>query len=430
LAASGKITPRLPAANPLRSTMSFDNPVAETGRGGPLHPGRVLLHPLVYLREGEDITVGRPDTDVYCVLPPDGAALLRKLGDGSDPEEAALWYAETYGETVDIDEFLGAMDELGYVRHEDVVMTDQPPLRWQRLGRALFSRWAFCLYTALVGASVVVMFSAPALAPHYRNIFFSRYLTVIELTMFLGQLPLLLLHEAFHALAGRTVGLRSSLGVGRRLHFIVFETTMDGLVAIPRRQRLLPMLAGMVADALVIALFTLIAAAMRRPDGSLPLVAGALLGLAFGTVLRLVWQFYFYLQTDLYYVVVTVLGCVDLHKTAKQMLANRMHRILRRPQRCVDESTWHPRDRAVARWYSWLLLVGYSISIGVVLWAAIPATVLVFVRLSEQFGSHTGSPGFLDAVILLALNVGQAVIVAAIIIRDRRRHRTYGHVIA
>ncbi|MGY2063407.1 hypothetical protein ACW9HQ_51655, partial [Nocardia gipuzkoensis] len=177
---------------------------------------------------------------------------------------------------------------------------------------------------------------------------------LIALTLFLGQFPLLLLHEGFHGLAGRRLGLRTRLRISNRLYFVVLETRMDGLVVKPRRQRYLPMLAGMLADALAISILTLLAALGLRADGTVAPAAAVCLALAFATSLRLAWQFFFHLRTDLYYVAIVVLGCQDLHAAARMILANRLRRLIGR--RVADESSLHPRDRAVGRWYSWLLL--------------------------------------------------------------------------
>jgi hypothetical protein len=42
----------------------------------------------------------------------DGAALLKQLEAGYMPNDAACWYADEYGETVDIAEFLEVLEEL------------------------------------------------------------------------------------------------------------------------------------------------------------------------------------------------------------------------------------------------------------------------------------------------------------------------------
>ena len=64
------------------------------------------LHPLTYLEEGDEVTVGRADINSFGLFPVDGAALLRQLEAGSTPSEAARWYSAEYGEQVDISEFL------------------------------------------------------------------------------------------------------------------------------------------------------------------------------------------------------------------------------------------------------------------------------------------------------------------------------------
>ena len=82
------------------------------------------------------------------------------------------------------------------------------------------------------------MVTSPELLPSYHDLFFTHYMTVLELVTFLGQFPLILLHELAHALAGRRLGLRTRLSIDRRRYYVVFVTEMDGLVTVPRRKRL------------------------------------------------------------------------------------------------------------------------------------------------------------------------------------------------
>ena len=84
------------------------------------------------------------------------------------------------------------------------------------------------------------MVRSPELVPSYHDLFFTRYMTVLELVTFLGQFPLILLHELAHALAGRRLGLRTRLSIDRRMYYVVFVTELDGLVTVPRRKRNLP----------------------------------------------------------------------------------------------------------------------------------------------------------------------------------------------
>ncbi len=381
----------------------------------------VTLHQLTYLEENGEVVVGRTDIDSYGVFPPDGAALVRQLAAGMPPALAERWYAATYGEPVDMAEFLDTLGELQFLGDRDPAAAR--PVRWQRLGRWIFSPSAWACYVIVIAAAAAAMIARPRLAPFPGNIVFTHYVTLLALTLFVGQFPLILLHESFHMLAGRRLGLRTSLRVGRRLYFLVFETTMDGLVAVPRRRRYLPMLAGLLADLLVIAVLTLIAAATVRPDGSLPLAGAVCLAFAFTTALRFAWQFYLYLRTDIYYAAVTVLGCLDLQAAARRILANRVRKLLRRPP--ADESLLHPRDLVVGRWYSWLMLAGYVFSLTTLAVAIIPATWQILAITFERFIRGGQSWGHIaDSAIFLVLNLAQIVIILVVVLRSRRRRGT------
>jgi hypothetical protein len=57
----------------------------ESDPGQRAHDRPVLLHSLVLLDEGSEVTVGRADVDGYVVLPAEGAGLLRRLEEGLTP---------------------------------------------------------------------------------------------------------------------------------------------------------------------------------------------------------------------------------------------------------------------------------------------------------------------------------------------------------
>jgi hypothetical protein len=382
------------------------------------------LHPLTYLDEGDDVTVGRADIDSYGLFPPDGAALLRQLETGTSPADAATWYREQYGEHVDIEEFLEVLDELDLVVRDGEEAAGVREVKWQRLGRALFSPLAWFAYAALVGAAIVEMVRKPAVAPTYQHLFFTRSsLTILTLGIVLGQVPWMLLHEAFHALAGRRLGLNSKLGIGRRFYYLVFTTALDGLVAVPRRKRYLPMLAGMLLDVLVIAGLTVAADALSGATGFGALAYKLFLCMAFGVVLRLAWQFYFFLRTDLYFLAMTVLGCNDLQTVSRQLLANRVNRLLGRRQHLVDEASWTPRDRDVARWYSWLMVAGYAFLTLLIFIAMIPAAIRITEIAVHRLTKNLSVLSGIDFVVFLLLNFSEFLVAGYLALRSYRRSR-------
>ncbi|HEU5268653.1 MAG TPA: hypothetical protein VFU36_01925, partial [Jatrophihabitans sp.] len=219
----------------------------------------VRLYPLVYLAEGDEVTIGRADIDSYGIFPADGAAAVRRLADGDTPREVARWFEQQYGEVLEIDELLAGLAELELVRASERDGADPTGIRYQRLGRALFSPLAWVCYLVLVAWAVLDLVRQPDLIPNYNQVFFSSYYTVIQLVLLIAAIPLLLLHESFHALAGRRLGVRSAMRLSWRFYFLVLETSLDGLVVVPRRKRYLPILAGMLADLLAVAACIVIA---------------------------------------------------------------------------------------------------------------------------------------------------------------------------
>jgi hypothetical protein len=394
-------------------------------RAAPDREGPLAFHTLTFQPDGDEVTVGRLDEGSFVVLPADGAALLRQLVDGRTPEQAARWYLATYGEPVDVADFVGDLAELGFLRAAGEEPPPAPaPVRWRRLGRAVFSPTGAVLYLALLACWSIAMVRSPDLVPGYRHLFFTHYMSLLVLTMFVAQAPLILLHEAAHALAGRALGLPSRLSVGRRLYYVVFQTTLDGLVAVERRKRVLPILAGMLTDVGVLAALTLFAAATRGSGGGFSPAGGVALGLAYSTVLRLLWQCFFFLQTDVYYLVVTVLGCVDLQTTARQLLANRWAR-LRGRDAPHDPRDWHPRDRSAARWYSVLMAAGYALAL-TALAVNLPPIVTralrtVVANLSGDLSRHW--TGLADSVLFLLMAVGELTVAGVLFLRERRVRR-------
>jgi hypothetical protein len=382
----------------------------------------LAFHSLTFVPERDDVMVGRPDIDSYAVFPADGAALLRRLQTGEPPTAAAAWYESEYGQPIDIEDFVATLDDLGFVRagaSDDIARPDAP-VRFQRLGRAAFSAWAAAGYTAIVIAGVLTLFQHAELRPHPRNLFFSHSLLLVQAALLLGELPGVAWHELFHVLAGRRLGVPSRMRLSHRLYFVVVETSLDGLLGVPRRKRYLPFLAGMLADAVFFSLLTLGAAAAGT--GSWP---GRLaLALAYITVLRLAWQLYLFLRTDLYYVFSTATGCIDLHGATRAYVRNRFWQLAGRPDRMVDERAWGPRDRAIARWYAPLALLGMAFLTGVVLVGVVPLLHQFAVAAMHGLLGGGFGPRFWDSLVaVLAIAVQAAVLLALTFVPWIRRRR-------
>lgn len=396
----------------------------DAGAQDPAAVAPVRLHRLTMVPEDEGVMVGRPDTASYAVFPEEGAQALRMLEAGVPLAEVAAWYERTAGEPLDVDDFLEILDDLGFRLADGEQRPAEQPVRWARLGRWTFSWPAWLCYTALLVAAGVAWVREPWLRPSYHDVFFTSHLALIPITLTVVQIPCILVHEGYHALSGRRLGLPSTLTISRRLYYLVAETRLDSLFSVDRRRRYVPFLAGMLADAVLIAGLDLLAAALRH-GGAPGWVPALLLAVSFTCVMRLLWQFMFYLETDLYYVLTNALRCSDLQNATRYRLRTRFRALVRRPPPPEPDADWSDRDRAMARWYAPLLVAGYGFSLGSLVWAGIPTTVHFWTLVTDRFrGSGTPAGALLDAASFVGLTALQFGLLVYVTVRDRRARST------
>jgi hypothetical protein len=381
------------------------------------------LQPLTYVPEGDEVMVGRPDTGSYGVFPPAGAELLRRLQAGTTVAAGARWWHEETGESLDVEDFLETVESLGFVVPDDQQPTPQVEVRWRGLGRALFAPAAWLIYGVLIAAGLVAMALDPGLRPSYRNFFFTEHIALIPIALALGQFPLLLLHEGYHALAARRRGLPSTLGIGRRFYYLVAETRLDSLYSLPRRQRYLPFFAGALIDAVGVGVLTVIAAAGKH-WGAPPWAVGLALAFALSGVLRIVWQAMFYLETDVYFAINTASRCTDLHGAAAHRLRTRLARLRRRDLATGwgTAEDWSEHDHAAARWYAPLMVAGYGLSATTLLLVGLPAGWRFWGTVVHRlFGPERQSAANIaDTLVFVALSLTELGLLAYVTVRDRR----------
>jgi len=387
-------------------------------------PVKVALYPLTYVEDNDQVIVGRPEIDAFAVFPPDAAEALRHLEAGEEPAAVAAWYEQTYGESVDIGDFLETLRDLEFLRPGEAPaaeVTVAAPVRWQRLGAAAFSPVALALYVLAVAAAIYLMVRTPALQPYPSRVFFSRSVLLVVAGVAVAQLAGIAWHEGFHVLAGRRLGLPSRLSLGRRLYFLVFQTTLVGLMGVKPRKRILPFCAGLIADALFISVLTGFGE-LSRVEGWPSWVLKAAVAFAYVTILRMIWQAMIYMETDLYYVLSSALRCPDLHQMSQEYLRSRTARLFRRPRAELDDTGWSERDHLIVRRYAPCVVVGSFVIICVGMAGSIPVLAGFVYRTYHTIATGTlGSPWFWDSTIFALAMLAQFSFVAVIAVRDHRR---------
>jgi hypothetical protein len=273
--------------------------------------------------------------------------------------------------------------------------------------------------------SVTVLILRPELRPNFEAAWFlpDPVLSV------LAAAPLFLIvgavHEAWHWLAGRAIGVPAVFRLSRRGIYLVFETDLTQIVAKPRRQRYAAFLAGMAIEGclLAVALGTRLLYHANLID--LPGFVNRLLALfVLSTVISLVWQWAaVFMRSDGYAVLANALGCHSLHRVTWLTVKDRLFRVNGAERAELDEA--HPRDLRVARWFGLLYIVG-MVSVA---WTFVNLTLPILVGLwtwiaNNIVAADIGSVAFWESIIAaiyLTAAYGSPLLIAR---RERRLRRS------
>jgi len=235
----------------------------------------VAVHPFTRQQEGEEMVIGIQDTGIFLSLPREAVELLDLLARGKNVGEVSDLYLEKTGETPDLEDLLVHLESKGIVgaqatnlaASEETVPVGQIKYHFsgfpQSVARVLFGRLALTCAAAFIALALCAILRWHSLMPVPMDLVFyqQRALSWTLLTAF--TYSGIFLHEMAHLVAARSVGVNSRMGISHRLWYLVAETDLTGLWSVPRNQRYLPMLAGIILDALVASLLVLSLAAAR-----------------------------------------------------------------------------------------------------------------------------------------------------------------------
>jgi hypothetical protein len=192
------------------------------------------------------------------------------------------------------------------------------------------------------------------------------------------------------------------MGISNRLWNLVAETDLTGLWGVPRRQRYLPMAAGMLVDAVSGALLVLLLLAQHH--GLLALTGFCVRivrAMALSYFLRILWEFSLFVRTDVYYLIATFFNCKNLYRDTIVILRNHVARFIRSVQP-AEQPVIPPSEMKVVRAYGVLWVTGRIWAIATLFWITLPVGTRYMRDLADAFsaGYSANPPNFLDAVAL------------------------------
>jgi putative peptide zinc metalloprotease protein len=411
------------AADPAHSGEAIPRPRTASSpvdSGEPTMHSRVDVRHLTVQPDGSDFLVGDLTRGIFVAVPPVGAHALQALQRGATIAEATSSANLFAGTDVNVLEFVGVLRSRGLIGTAPAVPTEASPETASRLSilrsriagtiaTSLLSVPALSLYllTLLSGLAIIVF--DPGLRPSWEGIVFLTD-PALSLLVYIGTAVTLAgLHEGFHWLAARRVGLPAQLRVSRRGLFLVFETDLTRLWAVPRNQRYVAFLAGMAFDGTVLGSALIARLAHQQGWISLPETLNRYLAIiVLAAVVALIGQTPVFMRTDLYAVLVAALGCHNLYRTSMLIVKGRLVRLS--PAERSELAANSDRDLQVGRWFGGLYLIGV-IGLGYVLFGLfVPAVFSLVVWSLQNVGSTSpGSVVFWEALLVAAFLTAEVV---------------------
>lgn len=379
---------------------------------------------LSLVRDGDGYILGSRGSRTFVAVPQIGGTVVQWLQDGRSIEECAERAAELMGEPVDVAGFVDGLTAAGLLSDEDdSPATSAAPAAWtRRTGRILFGRTGFVVQCVLAAGAVVALAARPELRPHYTDVIISPVALLSMVAVAALATASGLIHECAHVLAAAARGVPSRVSISRRMITIVYQTDLTRLWSVPRRQRVVPLLAGPVSDAATLALLLAIELTMTA---GLPL--SLVRALAFIKIAGIAFQFEVFMRTDFYALFVVATGCRNLWG-AKGAVARRAIRRAT-PEDVALLASVSPRE---IRW-AWLYLFLYVPGVAWTVWYfatfAWPATIRLAGLSLHAIGSQgVLSPlGLAGVVALLITAVSTGFILRGLVrtitrlVRDVRR---------
>jgi hypothetical protein len=385
---------------------------------------------LVIARDGGEYVLGRPDLGVYVVVPEPGAVFVRALQAGEPMAVATRRASEAAGTDVDGEDFVAGLEAAGLLEPVAAASAGGREIRWIEgisppAARRLFGRVAWTGYALAAVFAVVAFAVRPDLRPTYEHAWWLPDPVLSVLVLLPVGLLLAALHEAWHWLAGRALGIPAAFRASYRGIFLVFETDLTQIVTIPRRRRYGALLAGMALDVTVLAAAVGLrwahqAGAIVLPGWSDRLLAAVVLMQLVG----LIWQWAaLFMRTDAYAVLANALRCHDLYRATWLTTKDRLWGLT--GAETAEFVAISEHDRRVAGWFGLLYLAGLVAMGWTLLSYAIPFTVSMVWWVGHNLVHPSlGAVAFWESAAVVALVLARYVLVPLVAARERRLRRT------
>ncbi|MCX6709542.1 MAG: hypothetical protein NTV63_01135 [Candidatus Woesearchaeota archaeon] len=355
----------------------------------------ISLKRLVERREDSRFIIGDKKSEIYVSISKIGHDILNLFNGRRKVSEIKKISSERYGR-VNINKFIhnllkhGFVDKIDGRQYIERGISEIKPI-FQEIRKKhvkwLFSPAAYIIYAAIIISAVYFLIDVPGLLPSYSDYFFINRVAILAPLSFAVGWILVFLHEFAHHISARSINVPASFGITNRLHFLVAVTDVTNVYSVERKKRYRVYLSGLVADLLITSIAVIFMWLAVRGILTIPLLLFRFLKfLVLLEFLGIIWQFYFYLKTDIYYVFENLFKVNNLNRKTSLFIRELFSRFSIRKHHHFRIAHQSRFERNVVHAYSVFFFIGIGASIAALLFYELPiALTLIASSISKLF---------------------------------------------
>jgi len=338
----------------------------------------IELQKLSIVKEKDKYIVGRPETEIYIKVSQLGIEIIEAIQKHKRIGLIQKQLMKRYGK-VDVIEFVKSLFDHGFVKKIDKTFINHKRAKKKKLLEFIkprrvswmFSQPMYVLYFGIFLLGLVALIMHPEYFPKSKDYFFTQFYIVLFPLTFLISWVFVILHELGHYLAARSLGLSASFGISNRLHYIVATTSVTNLYSLSRHKRFRVLFGGMLVDLIVVALGFLLLFISDTFFIFPPFVYGIIKFIILLQFLGLLWQFMFFMKTDIYYAFEHWIGIYNLMNKTKQYLKSVFWKTFR--------PHFEKKEEKVVKGYSGFMVIGMLLVAAIFFIYSLPILIELFV---------------------------------------------------
>jgi len=332
-------------------------------------------------KEGEDYIVGRQDTGVYISLPEPGVEAIKLFQEGKSLQETEAILSEKYKDEVTLGGLMEDLVDMGFIKSIDGVVLEQPHetreyhFTWikKRHVWGVVSKVTLAVQILFIISGFSLLFFRNYI-PQYSDLFFHDWYTVVGGVTFVCAWLLAFKHEFYHLLVAKAYGVEGQFAFSHRLYFVVAETDLTNVWSLTGKQRYMVYFAGLLTDFMFMALCFWIRFFADSGMLSVGVFGYDLLkALILMQLIQILWQFLFFMRTDIYYVFVTLFQTTDLLADTQRYIKEKLCKYFNLFSK-QDLSRISERELKVIKYYAVFYLLGSCVIMAVFLFYLLPIT--------------------------------------------------------